>query len=217
MGAQLVREVASKTKRHCMATSTTTATTRSRRGHLQRGPQERHRRNNPTCLQRGIQKPSMRSRKELARISKKVKDKEEIKQVATVSANWDHTIGEIIADALDKVGKDGTVTVEEAKGIETSLDVVERRTVRRGLSLALLRHQCGRPRSGPRERLRSHPREEDQQRKDIASTCWKNDGQVEPPPPHHRGRSRRRSPRDPRREQAPWHDPSLRRQGPGLW
>ncbi len=62
---------------------------------------------------------------ELARISKKVKDKEEIKQVATVSANWDTTIGEIIADALDKVGKDGTVTVEEAKGIETSLDVVE--------------------------------------------------------------------------------------------
>ena len=54
-----------------------------------------------------------------------MKDKEEIKQVATVSANWDHTIGEIIADALDKVGKDGTVTVEEAKGIETSLDVVE--------------------------------------------------------------------------------------------
>jgi chaperonin GroEL (HSP60 family) len=54
-----------------------------------------------------------------------VKDKEEIKQVATVSANWDTTIGEIIADALDKVGKDGTVTVEEAKSIETSLDVVE--------------------------------------------------------------------------------------------
>jgi len=54
-----------------------------------------------------------------------VKDKEEIKQVATVSANWDTTVGEIIADALDKVGKDGTVTVEEAKGIETSLDVVE--------------------------------------------------------------------------------------------
>jgi chaperonin GroEL len=54
-----------------------------------------------------------------------VKDKEEIKQVATVSANWDTTIGEIIADALDKVGKDGTVTVEEAKTIETSLDVVE--------------------------------------------------------------------------------------------
>jgi chaperonin GroEL len=54
-----------------------------------------------------------------------VKDKEEIKQVATVSANWDATIGEIIADAMDKVGKDGTITVEEAKSIETTLDVVE--------------------------------------------------------------------------------------------
>ena len=54
-----------------------------------------------------------------------MKDKEEIKQVATVSANWDTTIGEIIADAMDKVGKDGTITVEEAKSIETTLEVVE--------------------------------------------------------------------------------------------
>ena len=62
---------------------------------------------------------------QLAKIAKKVKDKDEIKQVATVSANWDGTIGEIIADAMDKVGKDGTITVEEAKSIETTLDVVE--------------------------------------------------------------------------------------------
>src|SRR2546421_961014 len=62
---------------------------------------------------------------QLDKIAKKVKDKEEIKQVATVSANWDTTIGEIIADAMDKVGKDGTITVEEAKSIETSLEVVE--------------------------------------------------------------------------------------------
>src|SRR6266851_2756261 len=61
----------------------------------------------------------------VAKISKKVKDKEEIKQVATVSANWDTTIGEIIADAMDKVGKDGTITDEEAKSIETALEVVE--------------------------------------------------------------------------------------------
>src|SRR5205807_3604031 len=61
----------------------------------------------------------------LDKIAKKVKDKEEIKQVATVSANWDTTIGEIIADAMDKVGKDGTITVEEARSIDTTLDVVE--------------------------------------------------------------------------------------------
>ena len=62
---------------------------------------------------------------ELKKISKKVSDRKEIAQVATVSANWDTTIGEIIADAMDKVGKDGTITVEEAKGIETTLEVVE--------------------------------------------------------------------------------------------
>jgi chaperonin GroEL len=58
-------------------------------------------------------------------MSKKVSDRTEIAQVATVSANWDKTIGEIIADAMDKVGKDGTITVEEAKSIETTLEVVE--------------------------------------------------------------------------------------------
>jgi chaperonin GroEL len=62
---------------------------------------------------------------ELKKISKKVSDRKEIAQVATASANWDTTIGETIADAMDKVGKDGTITVEEAKGIETRLEVVE--------------------------------------------------------------------------------------------
>ncbi len=80
---------------------------------------------NPTSLQRGINKAVEAIVAELARISKKVNDRTEIAQVATVSANWDSTIGEIIADAMDKVGKDGTITVEEAKSIETSLDVVE--------------------------------------------------------------------------------------------
>src|SRR5437660_5743587 len=62
---------------------------------------------------------------ELKKISKKVSDRTEIAQVASVYANWDKTIGEIIADAMDKVGKDGTITVEEAKSIETTLEVVE--------------------------------------------------------------------------------------------
>ena len=79
----------------------------------------------PINIQRGINKAVAAAVEQLAKISKKVKDKEEIKQVATVSANWDTTIGEIIADAMDKVGKDGTITVEEAKSIETTLDVVE--------------------------------------------------------------------------------------------
>jgi chaperonin GroEL len=123
IGAQLVREVASKTS-DIAGDGTTTATVLAEAIYKE-GLKNVTAGANPTCLQRGIKRPSTRSREELARISKKVKDKEEIKQVATVSANWDTTIGEIIADALDKVGKDGTVTVEEAKGIETSLDVVE--------------------------------------------------------------------------------------------
>ncbi|HUR45247.1 MAG TPA: chaperonin GroEL, partial [Candidatus Saccharimonadales bacterium] len=80
---------------------------------------------NPIGIQRGIQKAVDAASDHLGKIAKKVKDKEELKQVATVSANWDNQIGEIIADAMDKVGKDGTITVEEAKSIDTTLDVVE--------------------------------------------------------------------------------------------
>src|SRR6185503_3906161 len=80
---------------------------------------------NPIGIQRGIHKAVAAAVEHLDRISKKVKDKEEIKQVATVSANWDRDIGQIIADAMDKVGKDGTITVEAGKSIETTLEVVE--------------------------------------------------------------------------------------------
>ena len=123
MGAQMVREVASKTS-DTAGDGTTTATVLAeaiyREGlkYVTSGA-------SPISIQRGIQKAVEAAVEELAKISKKVKEKEEIKQVATVSANWDTTIGEIIADAMDKVGKDGTITVEEAKSIETTLEVVE--------------------------------------------------------------------------------------------
>jgi chaperonin GroEL len=123
IGAQLVREVASKTS-DIAGDGTTTATVLAEAIYKE-GLKNVTAGANPTDLKRGIDKAVNAIVEELGRISKKVKDKEEIKQVATVSANWDETIGEIIADALDKVGKDGTVTVEEAKTIETSLDVVE--------------------------------------------------------------------------------------------
>ncbi|MBL9128685.1 MAG: chaperonin GroEL [Verrucomicrobiales bacterium] len=123
MGAQMVREVASKTS-DAAGDGTTTATVLAeaiyREGlkYVTSGA-------NPIGIQRGIQKAVEAAVEQLAKISKKVKDKEEIKQVATVSANWDTTIGNIIAEAMDKVGKDGTITVEEAKSIDTTLDVVE--------------------------------------------------------------------------------------------
>ena len=123
MGAQMVREVASKTS-DLAGDGTTTATVLAE-AIFRAGLKNVTAGANPISLQRGINKAVEAAVEQLAKISKKVKDKEEIKQVATVSANWDMTIGEIIADAMDKVGKDGTITVEEAKSIETSLDVVE--------------------------------------------------------------------------------------------
>jgi len=123
MGAQMVREVASRTS-DAAGDGTTTATVLAeaifREGlkHVTSG-------GNPIGIQRGINKAVEAAVANLDKIAKKVKDKEEIKQVATVSANWDNQIGEIIADAMDKVGKDGTITVEEAKSIDTTLEVVE--------------------------------------------------------------------------------------------
>jgi chaperonin GroEL len=123
MGAQMVREVASKTS-DAAGDGTTTATVLAEAIYSQ-GLKFVTAGANPISIQRGIGKAVEVAVEQLAKISKRVKDKEEIKQVATVSANWDKTIGEIIADAMDKVGKDGTITVEEAKSIETTLDVVE--------------------------------------------------------------------------------------------
>src|SRR5271155_4985853 len=123
MGAQLVREVASKTS-DVAGDGTTTATVLAE-SIFREGLRNVTAGANPTSLQRGIGKAVEAVVAELAKISKKVSDRTEIAQVATVSANWDNTIGEIIADAMDKVGKDGTITVEEAKSIETTLEVVE--------------------------------------------------------------------------------------------
>src|SRR5580698_3378404 len=123
MGAQMVREVASKTS-DTAGDGTTTATVLAEAIYKE-GLKNVTAGASPISLQRGIQKAVDAAVEHLGKIAKKVKDKEEIKQVATVSANWDTTIGEIIADAMDKVGKDGTITVEEAKSIETTLEVVE--------------------------------------------------------------------------------------------
>src|SRR5215813_15161851 len=123
MGAQMVREVASKTS-DAAGDGTTTATVLAEAIYRE-GLKFVTSGANPIGIQRGISKAVEAAVEQLAKIAKKVKDKEEIKQVATVSANWDNQIGEIIADAMDKVGKDGTITVEEAKSIDTTLEVVE--------------------------------------------------------------------------------------------
>ena len=123
MGAQLIKEVSSKTS-DIAGDGTTTATVLAESIYTE-GLRNVTAGANPTSLQRGILKAADALVGELQKISTEVTDTKEIAQVATVSANWDTEIGNIIADAMDKVGKDGTITVEEAKGIETTLDVVE--------------------------------------------------------------------------------------------
>jgi len=123
LGAQLVREVASKTS-DVAGDGTTTATVlaeaifKSGLKHITAGA-------NPMSVKRGIDKGVEAIVEELRKMSREVQEKKEVAQVAAISANNDKEIGELIADAMEKVGKDGVITVEEAKGLETTLEVVE--------------------------------------------------------------------------------------------
>src|SRR5690349_9221337 len=130
MGAQMVKQVASKTADKA-GDGTTTATVLAREIY-QEGLRNVTAGANPMDLKRGIEKSVKIVVEELKKMSKPVKDKKEIAQVATISANNDPEIGELIAAAMERVGKDGTVTVEEAKGFETTLDVVEGMNFDRG-------------------------------------------------------------------------------------
>lgn len=123
MGAQMVREVASKTS-DIAGDGTTTATLLAEAIYRE-GLKNVTAGANPMSLKRGIDMATATVVEAIAKQAKKVKEHSEIAQVATISANGDKMIGDIIADAMDKVGKDGTITVEEAKAIETTLDVVE--------------------------------------------------------------------------------------------
>jgi len=123
MGAQLVKEVASNTADEA-GDGTTTATVLAH-SIFKEGLRNITAGANPIEVKRGMDKASAAIIEELKKISKEVKDKKEIAQVATISANSDETIGELIAEAMDRVGKDGVITVEEAKGINDDLEVVE--------------------------------------------------------------------------------------------
>ena len=123
MGAQMVKEVASKTS-DIAGDGTTTATVLAEAIYRE-GLKNVTAGANPMSLKRGIDKAVEALVTDLKKLSKKIKTSEEVAQVGTISANGDDTIGSIIAEAMEKVGKDGTITVEEAKSIETSLDVVE--------------------------------------------------------------------------------------------
>jgi len=123
MGAQMVKEVASKTA-DIAGDGTTTATVLAQ-AIAKEGNKAVAAGMNPMDLQRGIDKAVAALTEELANLSNPVKNQEEVAQVGTISANGDAEIGKIIADAMEKVGQEGVITVEEAKGLETELDVVE--------------------------------------------------------------------------------------------
>ena len=123
MGAQMVREVASKTN-DIAGDGTTTATVLAQAIYRE-GVKLVAAGRNPMAIKRGVDKAVEAVSKELGNIAKPTRDQKEIAQVGTISANSDATIGNIIAEAMAKVGKEGVITVEEAKGLETTLDVVE--------------------------------------------------------------------------------------------
>ena len=130
MGAQMVKEVANKTADKA-GDGTTTATVLAEAIYSE-GLRNVTAGANPMEVKRGIEKAVKGITAELKKLSKPIQDRKEIAQVATISANGDTEIGEIIAKAMEKVGKDGTITVEEAKGFETTLDVVEGMNFDRG-------------------------------------------------------------------------------------
>ena len=123
MGAQMLKEVASKTS-DIAGDGTTTATVLAQTI-VREGLKNVTAGANPMGLKRGIDKAVDVVVEELKKMSKSTKDKKEIAQVASIASNNDKTIGSLIAEAMEKVGKDGVITVEEAKGVETTLEVVE--------------------------------------------------------------------------------------------
>ena len=123
MGAQMVKEVASKTSD--MAGDGTTTATILARAIYREGQKLVTSGANPMALKRGIDKGTIAVVEELNRLSKPTRDKTEIAQVGTISANNDAMVGDLISEAMEKVGKEGVITVEEAKSMETTLDIVE--------------------------------------------------------------------------------------------
>src|SRR5262245_51423113 len=131
LGARMVREVASKTSD--MAGDGTTTATVLAQAIIREGSKNVAAGANPMALKRGIEKATDALVDEIKKLSRPVSGNM-VAQVGIISANSDETIGQIVADAMDKVGKDGVITVEEAKTIETSLDVVEGMQFDRGYS-----------------------------------------------------------------------------------
>ena len=212
MGAQMVREVASKTS-DIAGDGTTTATVLAQAIYRE-GAKNVVAGANPMAIKRGIEHAVAAVVDHLGTLSKSVTG-DMIAQVGQISANNDETIGRIIAEAMDKVGKDGVITVEEARTLETELEVVEGMQFRPWLSVALLRHRPRADGGCTREPDHPDPREEDQLHEGPAAVARAGRA-AQPPAVDRRGRRRRGGAGDAGGQQAAWHVVGRGRQGAGL-
>jgi chaperonin GroEL len=161
MGAKLVHEVADKTS--TLAGDGTTTATVLARAILREGTRNVVAGSNPTAVRRGIEKAVAAAVAHLDKMSKKVSSKEEIANVGSISANNDRVIGDLLADAMEKVGKDGVITVEEGKTTETTARARRGHAVRQGLPVAVLHQRADDHGMCARRRVHPDPRKEDQQ------------------------------------------------------
>ncbi len=210
MGAQMVREVASKTS-DVAGDGTTTATVLAQ-AIFREGSKLVVAGMNPMELKRGIDKSVEAMVAELKKMSKPTRDQGEIAQVGTISANGDATIGKMIGEAMQKVGKEGVITVEEAKSMDSTLEVVEGMQFDRGYLSPYFVTDPGAHGSGPRGSGHSSQREEDLEHEGPAAAARAGGPPGQAAADRVRGH-RGRSARDARREQDPRH--AARRRGQG--
>ena len=214
LGAQLIREVASKTNDKA-GDGTTTATVLAQ-AIVVEGLKSVAAGMNPMDLKRGVDKAVARVVEEIKATSKKVTTNDEIAQVGTISANGDIEIGDMIAKAMDKVGNEGVITVEEAKSLETELEVVEGHAVRPRLPLPLLHHQRRQDGGGPRRAADPAVREEALQSLQPLLPVLEAVVQSGPSAADRRRRRRRRGAGHPGGQQAARRPPGRGGEGPRL-
>ena len=213
MGAQMVKEVASKTS-DVAGDGTTTATVLAQ-SICSEGFKYVAAGMNPMDLKRGIDKAVIAVVEELKKISKPCTTSKEIAQVGAISANADDAIGKTIAEAMDKVGKEGVITVEDGKGLENELDLVEGMQFDRGYISPYFINNPDKQVSLLEDPYILSARQEGQQHPRSPAAA-RASGEVGQAAAHHRRGRRRRSAGDTRGEQHPRHPEDDRRQGAGL-
>ena len=210
MGAQMVREVASKTN-DIAGDGTTTATVLAQ-SIVKEGAKAVAAGMNPMDLKRGIDLAAAKPSRLWKLHSKTITTSEEVAQVGTISANGDVQVGQDIAEAMQKVGNEGVITVEEAKSLETELEVVEGMQFDRGYLSPYFVTNADKMRADLEEAVHSASREEAVQPAGHAADSGIR-GSVFPSAADHRRRRRRRSAGDPGRQQASWRPEDCCRQG----